>query len=102
MIEIDKVELAKKIIGKENFIVLFFSKLCDVCETEKTILNYHLTNYYGICVDGDEDFFIKYYNLDLLPELRVYRYGDVVWSKTNIIQPDEIGVIKNHESHLAN
>ncbi len=102
MIEIDKVELAKKIRNKENFIVLFFSKFCDSCNVEKDILNYHITNYHGVCVDGDEDMFMEYYKLDLLPDLRVYRYGEVVWSKTNIIKPEEIGVIKNHESNLNN
>lgn len=98
MIEINKVELAKKILEKESFIVLFFSKYCDMCDKEKKILDFHLSNYFAISVDDDVDLFIQYYNLDVMPELRVYKEGDVEWVKANIITPDEIGVIKHYES----
>lgn len=96
--KIDKVELARKILEKENFIILFYSEYCETCEKQKKLLDSHKINYFSICCDDDEDFFIDWYKIDIIPVLQVYRFGNMVWSKENILSQEDLGVVSRYDS----
>lgn len=97
MISINKVELAKKITSKENFTIMFYSEYCDKCHDQIENFKKHDINCYSINVDNDEDFFIEWYKLDVMPEVQVYRFGNKIWSKENVLNEADLATVKEYE-----
>lgn len=71
-------------------IVLFYSKYCKTCEAEMTILDAKKISYFGICCDDDPNLYIEKFGVDLIPELRIYENGKVVWKKADLLKPEEV------------
>jgi glutaredoxin len=84
---------------KENFngIILFVSEHCKVCEKQKELFDKLKIKYTKVVCDDDPDYWIKNYNIDVLPETRIYEFGKSVWSRVDIIQnDDDIKFLENY------
>lgn len=64
-----------------NGAFLFFSALCKQCESVKTELIKRIPNINCVLCDEDPDFFWKIHNVDLIPCVRYYDNGVMVFEK---------------------
>jgi glutaredoxin len=97
MIDITKEELELKINNKDNFIVYFNSLYCDDCIEGKKLLQSKNVECFSVCVDNEEEYFMEMYKLDVIPEVRSYRFGNVVWSHLGKLDEQIAEVTKRHE-----
>lgn len=64
-----------------NGAFLFYSDLCKQCEAVKTELLKRLPEINCVLCDEDPDFFWKIHNVDLIPCVRYYDNGVMVFEK---------------------
>jgi hypothetical protein len=86
---------------KETFknisgIVLFKSGSCSICKKEVELFDKVLKSYIQIDCENDPDYFITNHGLDLLPEVRIYEDGNVVWKKTDFVSEEDIQFLINY------
>lgn len=79
---------------KLNGLVLFHSIHCKVCEKQEELFKKNFIKYVSIECDDDPDYFIKTFDLDVMPETRIYKDDEIVWKKTNLTNDDDIKFIK--------
>lgn len=94
---LDNQNLALITVG--NNIVFFHSLYCKICTKEKEILDFANIDYYGVNCDEDPEFYITNYNVDLIPVLRIYENGKIVWERVDIISPEDLEFIKQYAEH---
>lgn len=79
----------------KNGIYLFASAHCNKCsELKEKIKN---VKYQLVDCDVDPDFIYKNYNVDLIPCVRVYKDGLIIYEKLLVMNPDEIERLKEYE-----
>ena len=100
MIEITSKELETKIENKESMIVMFHSIVCEKCQTQKGILDYHKLNIYGVECDDNPDEIITKFGVDIVPHIRVYHFGNPIWDKEDAIGPLDLEIVKTHEKSI--
>lgn len=100
MIYISVEDFKAKIENKESFIVLFHSALCDKCEKQIEMLEKNSIQFVSIECDSNPEQVMTECDVDMIPEIRVYRHGIQLWNKINLTTLDDIEVLKNHAKHL--
>lgn len=79
----------------KNGIYLFASTHCNKCsELKEKIKN---IKYQLVDCDVDPEFIYKNYNVDLIPCVRVYKDGMVIYEKLLVMNPNEIEQLKTYE-----
>ena len=64
-----------------NGAFLFYSDLCKQCDSVKTELNKRIDNLNMVLCDEDPDFFWKIHKVDLIPCVRYYDNGVMIFEK---------------------
>ena len=100
MIDITLEEFESK-LPTDKMLVMFYSDICEKCKIQKEILDYHKIKYYGIVCDEDPELFITKYNVDMVPEIRFYECGDMIWNRINAIRPEDLDMIKLYEKSIG-
>jgi glutaredoxin-related protein len=79
----------------KNGIYLFASAHCRKCSEQKEMMKN--VKYQIVECDDDPEFIYKNYNVDLIPCVRVYKDGIVVYEKIMVMTKEEIEQLKNYE-----
>lgn len=79
----------------KNGIYLFASAHCNKCsELKEKIVN---VKYQLVDCDIDPEFIYKNYNVDLIPCVRAYENGNIVYEKLLVMNKEEIDRLKDYE-----
>lgn len=85
-----------KIDNALNGIAFFHSVMCEVCKKQNELLTLSNIPFISIECDNDPNYFIEHHNIDILPEIRIYEKGEVVWSKINLISEQDLQFLRNY------
>jgi len=86
---------------KETFknisgIILFKSGSCKKCQLEVELFDKVLKSYSQVDCEEDPEYFIADHGLDLVPEVRIYENGNIVWKKTDFVSEEDIQFLINY------
>lgn len=79
----------------KNGIYLFASVHCRKCSEQKEMMKN--VNHQVVDCDDDPEFVYKNYGVDLIPCVRVYKDGVVIFEKLLVMNKNEIEQLKNYE-----
>lgn len=83
---------------KLNGVVLFHSVHCKVCEKQEDLLKKNYIKYVSVECDDDPEYFIKTFEMDVMPETRIYENSICVWKKINITEESDIKFLKDYQN----
>jgi hypothetical protein len=86
----------KKQVETISGIVLFRSIQCKICSKQKELFDKVLKSYIDVECDDDPNYFVENHNIDVLPEVRIYENGKVVWSKIDFVLEEDIKFLENY------
>jgi hypothetical protein len=77
-------------------IVFFRSVSCKICSKQKELFDKVLKKYHDVECDEDPNYFIESHGIDLLPEVRIYESGKIVWKKIDFVSEEDVTFLENY------
>lgn len=91
-------EQFKKLSSNISGIVLFRSIQCAICSKEKELFDKVIKKFHDVECDDDPNYFINVHDIDVLPEVRIYENGKVVWKKIDFVSEEDLKLLEDHVS----
>lgn len=86
----------KNSISSYSGIILFYSNQCKVCSVQKELFSKVLKKFDSVDCMEDPNYFIENFDIDVLPETRIYENGKVVWKKTDLTSEEDLNFLKGY------
>lgn len=85
-----------KNISTYSGIILFYSNQCKVCSVQKELYEKVLKKFDSVDCFEDPNYYIENFDIDVLPETRIYENGKVVWKKIDLTSEEDLNFLKGY------